>query len=188
MKSSTISGSVLLLLLAMILVTFTYQYDSTKQIVGESFQQKPGMFSEIKNLKGNILSVQNNDSGTQTWIISGRWKLSETPATSANTSTQNASFSANLTMIRIDGTNSHKHRLTDLKLSGLDFKNGTATVSGRITLTTEGNNEVSNLGSQPIIGIPVKIQIFNMRAITIDIDKNKVNNHFGNLPIYGIVT
>lgn len=183
MKSSYISGSVLLLSLAMVFVTFAYQYGSTNQIAG---QDKSGMLSETKNFKGNIVSVQNNDSVTQMWIISGRWKLTETPVTSANNSTQNAGFSANLTMIKIDGTSSHKHRLTDFKLSDLYFKDGIYTVSGKVTLTTQGKDEP--FGDQPIIGVPVKIQIFNMHAIAIDIDKNKVNNHFGNLPVYGIVT
>ena len=91
MKSSYISGSVLLLSLAMVFVTFAYQYGSTNQIAG---QDKSGMLSETKNFKGNIVSVQNNDSVTQMWIISGRWKLTETPVTSANNSTQNAGFSA----------------------------------------------------------------------------------------------
>jgi hypothetical protein len=184
LKSSYISGSVLLISFAMVFVTFTYQYGSTNQISG---QDKSGMLSETKNFKGNIVSVQNNDSGIQSWIISGRWKLTEAPVTSANTSTQNSGFAANLTMIKIDGTSSHKHRLTDFKLSDLYFKDGIYTVSGKVTLTTQGKDE-PRFGDQPIIGVPVKIQIFNMHAITIDIDKNKVKNHFGNLPVYGIVT
>ena len=62
----------------------------------------------------------------------------------------------------------------------MHFKDGIYTVSGKVTLTTQGKDEP--FGDQPIIGVPVKIQIFNMHAIAIDIDKNKVNNHFGNLP------
>jgi hypothetical protein len=115
------------------------------------------MLSEIKNLKGNNVSVQNDDSGTQTWIISGRWKLTGALPTSANTSTQNADFSANLTMIKIDGTGSHRHRLTDFKLSDLHSKDGIYTVSGKVTLTTQGKDE-PGFQDQPIIGNPVKIQ------------------------------
>ena len=74
----------------MVFVTFTYQYGNTNQIAG---QDKSGMLSEIKNFKGNIVGVQNNDSGIQMWIISGRWKLTDAPVTHANTSTQNAGFS-----------------------------------------------------------------------------------------------
>ncbi len=92
----------------------------------------------IGQLKGTIVSIQNNDSGTQSWIISGRWKIIETPATGANTSTKNTGFSANLTMIKIDGTGSHRHRLTDFKLSDLHFKNGIYTLSGKVTLITQG--------------------------------------------------
>ena len=88
-------------------------------------------------------------------------------------------------MIKIDGTGSHRHRLTDFKLSDLHFKNGIYTLSGKVTLITQGKAEPGS-ENELIIGIPVKIQIINFRSITIDIDK-KVNNHFGNLPIYGIV-
>ena len=181
MKSSSISESVLLLILAMALATFSYPNERTKLAAGESLQEIP----PIGQLKGTIVSIQNNDSGTQSWIISGRWKIIETPATGANTSTKNTGFSANLTMIKIDGTGSHRHRLTDFKLSDLHFKNGIYTLSGKVTLITQGKAEPGS-ENQLIIGIPVKIQIINFRSITIDIDK-KVNNHFGNLPIYGIV-
>lgn len=181
MKTSSISESVLLLILAMALATFSYPNERTKLAAGESFQDIP----PIGQLKGTIVSIQNNDSGTQSWIISGRWKIIETPATGANTSTKNTGFSANLTMIKIDGTGSHRHRLTDFKLSDLHFKNGIYTLSGKVTLITQGKAEPGS-ENQLIIGIPVKIQIINFRSITIDIDK-KVNNHFGNLPIYGIV-
>ena len=147
-----------------------------------AFQEIP----PIGQLKGTIVSIQNNDSGTQSWIISGRWKIIEPPATGDNTTTKNTGFSANLhAMIKIDGTGSHRHRLTDFKLSDLRFKNGIYTLSGKVTLITQGKAQPGS-ENQLIIGIPVKIQIINFRSITIDIDK-KVNNHFGNLPIYGIV-
>ena len=77
MKSSSISESVLLLILAMALATFSYPNERTKLAAGESFQEIP----PIGQLKGTIVSIQNNDSGTQSWIISGRWKIIETPAT-----------------------------------------------------------------------------------------------------------
>jgi hypothetical protein len=177
-----------MLLIAMVCVSFNYHDGITKEIFGQSIQFKHGISPGIMNLKGTIVSIQNNDSVIQTWITSGRWKLSEMPTAADNTSAQNTSFSANLTMVKIDATNSHKHKLRDLKLTGLDFKNATTTINGTITLTTDDQNNVSGLGNQPINEVPVKIQVFNNRTITVDMDKNKVKNHFGNLPIYGIVS
>ena len=46
-----------------------------------------------------------------------------------------------MTMIKIDGTGSHRHRLTDFKISDLHSKDGIYTVSGKVTLTTQGKDE-----------------------------------------------
>lgn len=183
--SSIIIGCAFLLLSAVIAVTFIHKYDNTRPILQESFQQTPINLSDIEDLKGNIVSLQNNDSGMPAWILSGRWKLTETPTSNAS---KGLSFSANITMVRTDGTDDHKHRLSEFKLSDVILKNRTATVSGYATMTTFGAETSSGISNTPIKEIPVSIRIFNIRTITIDIDKSKTSSHFGNSPVFGTVT
>jgi hypothetical protein len=178
-------GGAILLLSAVVVITFVHKYDNTRPILQESFQQIPINISDIENLKGNIVSLQNNDSGMPAWIISGRWKIIETPN---DNTTGNKLFSANLTMVRTDGTSEHRHRLSEFTSSGVELKNRTATINGFTTLTTLGSDASSGIPNTPIKNLPIIIKIFNLRTITIDIDKSKINHHFGNSPIFGTVT
>jgi hypothetical protein len=86
------------------------------------------------------------------------------------------------------GTTDDKHRLSEFKLSYVDFKNGTVIVNDHVTMTTLGADKLSGIGNPSIKDIPILIKIFNVRTITIGIDKNKINSHFGNCPIFGTVT
>jgi hypothetical protein len=138
-------------------------------------------------LKGNIISIQNNASNSPEWIVSGNWKIAEIPTngTSSNTTAQNLKFNASITMASIDGTKSHRHRLTDFKLSNLTFYNKNAIIDGTISLVTLGK-EYGNLDNN-ITGVPITIKIMNMETIITDIDNKMTKDHFGASSIYGKV-
>ena len=176
LNSSIITG-IMLLLTAILGLSVICGYGITKDAFGEPL-----------SFEGHVWSIQNNDSGLQTWLTYGKWKLNEIPANTSSVAGKNESFSANLTMIKIDGTYSHKHMLTDLKVTDLRLNNETTILSGTVTLITDAMDKIPGLVNQTIFGIPVKIQMINNRTITIDMDGNKTNNHFGNLPIYGNIS
>ena len=92
-------------------------------------------------------------------------------------------------MTKTDGTESHKHFLTDFKLLDLVMKNKTLTENGVIILGGLANlrQDVHGMGNLTIKDIPVKVEIFNMRILALTLDKNKINNHFGNTAIFGEV-
>ncbi len=96
--------------------------------------------SDIKNLKGNIISIQYDSYGTPTWILSGRWKVVDL---STNESTPALTFGANITMVGVNGTGEHRHRLLDFRMQKITFNNMTVLIQGTSSLTKSGIDPVN---------------------------------------------
>lgn len=186
--SSIVFGVVLLGLTLVVNGTFNHKYDNSRALIQEKIEQRPVNVTDIMNLKGNIISLQYNDSSVPEWILSGKWQMA--PKTDNNTNTNitgtpEIKFSSTITMTSIDGTKTHKHRLTDFKLLNMSFQNRTAIINGTISLVTSEDD--FGLIDKRLENVPVGITIMNVNTIRIDMDNNSIKQHFGNLPIYGKV-
>lgn len=185
--SSIVLGVALLGVALVVNGTLNHNYDNTRPLAQEvTEQQRPINISEIMNLKGTVVSLQNDDSGAPEWILSGRWQIE--PITGNNTNTSSSSdikFTSTITMTSIDGTKSHKHRLTDFALSNMSIQNRTAIIKGTNSLVTSEDN--FGLIDKRLDNMPLVITIMNLKTIKIDLDNNSVKQHFGNSPIYGKV-
>jgi hypothetical protein len=166
--------------------TFNHEYTFS----ATSIQEQPVSVTDIQNLNGNIVSLHKNDTTNPAWIVSGKWKLVQTPNIDSNntnnnnnTIMQNMKFNASLVMESIDGINSHRHRITDFKISNLTFHNRDVIIDGTVSLITPGKQILNN----DIPNIPIRIQIFNLMTITIEMEDKTVKEHFGGSPIYGKV-
>jgi hypothetical protein len=173
------------LLVAAIVGTFNHEYDYTRRIIGgESVEAAPVGLSDVKNLRGNIISVQVDKSNSPLWILSGKWRIDDL----GENNTTNASslkLNANITMVGTNGTGGHKHRLINFTLTNLTFSNRLAIMNGSASLETTDNEK---LGMPALImNIPITAKIENLRTISIDIDKNMSNHHFAETPIFGSV-
>jgi len=165
--------------------TFNHKYDLSRISIQ---QQQPINVTDIQNLNGNIISLHKNDTSNPAWIVSGKWKLDEIPNDYANntnnTNMKNINFNASIVMESIDGINSHRHRITDFKLSNMTFHNRDVMIDGTVSLTTQGREQTLD---KNIPNIPVKIKIFNLQTIIIQMENKMVKEHFGGSPIYGKV-
>jgi hypothetical protein len=131
------------------------------------------------SLKGSLTSLQNDatDNSTQ-WIVSGVFKMDNvsnntTSTTTAAPATLNASFY----MMKTDGTSKHQHQIYDFNMTGQPSTIGNSTIySGTSTVTMKDG---------PVQDVPTGIALLDGNAISIWVDPSKVNNHFGNTPIYG---
>src|ERR671922_1153537 len=153
------------------------------------FGQPP--FGQASNFTfGPIASIQNDQSGQPAWVVVGFWRsnllsFNQTTTTTTDNSDSNASnlaaaaiFNANLRMIMLNGSGAHTHVITNFKLSNVSSnENG--------TMTYIGNSTVS-MPDAPIADVPTTIKISG-EIISIFPDPSKVNEHFGNTPIYGVV-
>jgi hypothetical protein len=155
------------------------------------FDQKPS-FGEASNFTfGPVASIQNNESGQPAWVVLGFWRgnllsFNETTTTTitensdGNASNQAAAaiFNANLRMIMLNGSGAHTHVITNFILSNVSSnENGTTTYSGNSTVS---------MPEAPIVDVPTTIKVSG-EIISIFPDPSKVNQHFGNTPIYGAV-
>ena len=128
------------------------------------------------SLKGALSSLQNDKDGKPAWIVSGVFKISNY---SNNTNITSASPILNATfyMMKLDGTSKHTHNVSDFKITG------TPQINGNIT-TINGTSTVT-MKEGPVTNVPTSIKILDHNAITLWFDPAKVENHFGNTPIYG---
>ena len=183
--SSIIIAVAILGVLLVVNGTFNHKYDLSRT---SAQQQLPINVTDIQNLNGNIISLHKNETTNPAWIVSGKWKLDQIANNDANntnnTNMKNINFNASIDMERIDGINSHRHRITDFKLSNMTFHNRDVMIDGTVSLTTQGKEQTLN---KNIPNIPVKIKIFNLATMTIEMENKMVNEHFGSSPIYGKV-
>jgi hypothetical protein len=129
---------------------------------------------------GTISSIQNNASGKPTWILSGPWQLIIPPAKISPTNPPKAAiFNATFRMIKTNGTEPHRHTISDFKLTQSTISNSHSVFNGTATVT---------LKDGPHKDVPISIRIMNQGAMSLWIEPTKTNNHFGNTPIYGTVS
>ena len=126
------------------------------------------------SLKGSFTSIQNDEKGKPSWIVSGVFKIDNYGNTSKTTSpVLNSTFY----MAKLDGNATHTHTISDFKMIGTPKTNGNSTIiNGTSTITMKEG---------PVKEVPTTIKIFDKSAISIWLDPSKVKNHFGNTPIYG---
>ena len=139
---------------------------------------------------GIISSIQNNENDNPFWIVSGHWKTNllnvanqSQTASQGNVSQQQTSaptFNTSVKMITLNGTGEHTHTITNFILSNVSIPNNMTTVF-------EGTTTAS-MRDGPVTDIPTTIAITNGKVISILLDPSKIENHYGDTPIYGIVT
>jgi hypothetical protein len=144
---------------------------------------------------GTIASLQNDENGNPTWIVSGVWKGSlsmgnktqggeanqttSTTTTTANATAAlpNATFNSKFNMVMTNGSAKHDHEIYNFKLTSMSNPNNTTSVfNGTATITMKQG---------PVENVPVSIKRIDNDVISIWVDPTKVNNHFGNTPIFG---
>ena len=150
--------------------------------------QEPGEYTS-----GTIASIQNGVNGQPEWLLSGVWsgavikvdkdellKLNQLPSNVITDKDNNmlaAMFQANFDMVMLNGSSLHTQNINNFTLSQISSENdknhivnGTATVS---------------MKDGPVNDVPISIKTFNNNVISIWINPVKINDHFGNMSIYG---
>ena len=152
--------------------------------------QQPGEYAS-----GTIASIQNDKDGMPTWLLSGAWQgviintdeQQSTVDKSAFSSTSidgnsdmslpSAVFEANFDMVMLNGSSLHQHSIYNFTLSDISMTNdNNSIVNGTATISMKDS---------PINDVPISIKTLNNNVISIWTDQSKINNHFGNTPIYG---
>jgi hypothetical protein len=145
---------------------------SNQSLGGSQSQPLPGFVT-----KGKINTLISVPTGK--WLASGNWSII---LNNGNVT----SFGSNMTWYNSSGTNAHTHELTNFE----------AGPGGIQTLPLGGSAEqiiikgVSDVGANNRISwfeVPTTITINDHKIVSISLDDNKTNHHFGGQPLLGIV-
>lgn len=138
---------------------------------------------------GNIASLQNNASGRQAWLVSGNWQLLIfKPRIEENkTKPATVTFDSIFDMVGLNGAAKHEHTISisDFNLTNVNnFMNNTDHV---LTTIFNGTSTVTMTESSQN-NVLTSIKVMDKGTISLWVDPSKINNHFGNTPIYGIIS
>ncbi|HET6800132.1 MAG TPA: hypothetical protein VFH25_06175 [Nitrososphaeraceae archaeon] len=199
MKSKILTISFIvsaMILMSGIIQNNAIAYPQQKQGYSQNkLMMQPGLYAF-----GTIASLQNDENGNPTWIVSGIWKGSlsmgnETQSTgggnqtnitsaAANTTSTtggapNATFNSKFNMIMTNGSAMHDHEIYNFKLASMSNPNNTTSVfNGTATIT---------MRQGPVENVPVSIKRIDNNVISLWADPAMINNHFGNTPIFGTI-
>ena len=197
MKSNILTISFIVsaaILMSGIIQNNAIAYPQQKQGYSQNkMMMQPGFYAF-----GTIASLQNDENGNPTWIVSGIWKGSlsmgnetqgvggnQTNTTSAANATSttggapNATFNSKFNMVMTNGSAMHDHEIYDFKLASMSNPNNTTSVfNGTATIT---------MRQGPVENVPVSIKRIDNNVISIWADPTMINNHFGNTPIFGTI-
>jgi hypothetical protein len=121
-------------------------------------------------VKGSLTSLQNDESGKPTWIVSGVFRMDNMNSTSPM-------FNATFYMMKKDGTAPHTHTISNFRITGNPLVSGNST-------TFNGTSTVT-MKDSPVNQVPTSIKLTDDSALSIWLDPSKTSGHFGNTMIYG---
>jgi len=128
-------------------------------------------------LFGRTIGIVDDENGNPLWIISGHWKTNLSNQTQ-NTANNNATIlNADIEMIKTDGTSKHTHTITNFLLADASNQDNHTIFNGTGTIS---------MPQGPVTEVPISIQVMNNTLGIITIGPNKIDNHFGKDPIFGI--
>jgi hypothetical protein len=164
------------------------------QEVSESITNYSNILSTKTDTTGNI-SMEQNDltmvasghfannqmkDGIITWIQGGFWnlKIDNSSKTNLENTIASATFDANFTMIRPDGSLSHNHVINN-------FTSTTVIFAGNDIVITGISDIISNNGTE-YEEVPITIHLMGKKVLGLMIDVNKTGGHFaGSNEMYG---
>ena len=180
--------SVLFIATAALLISAAIQnsvmaYQDSQQKQGYShhdkMMMKPGSYAF-----GTIASLQNDENGNPLWIVSGLYTGSltmnnKTQDGVATGSLPNATLNSKFNMVMTNGSAMHDHRIYNFTLTDMSMPNNSTTVfNGTATIT---------MRQGPVHDVPLSIKAMENNAVSIWVDPTKIQNHFGNTPIFGTI-
>jgi hypothetical protein len=129
---------------------------------------------------GAVSSIQTEqESSSPTWVLSGHWTTNMINKTKEDFNQSSpAKFDASFSMVMLNGSARHTHTISNFSLNDVKDENETISYSGLSTVS---------LRAGPAKDVPTEMKILNNNVISIWFDPTKVNHHFGQSPIYGVV-
>jgi lipopolysaccharide assembly outer membrane protein LptD (OstA) len=116
--------------------------------------------------------TQTDMSGNPEWTITGNWSLMKSPSVVLN-------FDAVINMVKQDGSEDYEHKVSNLTIPYAPINQTNSTVIQGTTSITMRDGLVTDE--------PTTITLKG-KYILVYFDPSKIENHFGNQSIAGVVT
>jgi hypothetical protein len=143
-------------------------------------EAKPNSRQNLELASGSISSIQNNNQGKPEWVLSGNWFTNMINKTKDSFNQTNpARFGSSMSMVMLDGSAKHRHSISNFSLTDINSQGNTTSYKGTVTITLKEGR---------VNGVPIEIKVMNNNVIALSLDATKTNNHFGDTPIYGIIS
>jgi hypothetical protein len=132
----------------------------------------------INSVTANYSQTHNFHFGpiasiNQDWILAGKWM-----ANMNDTNKTDAGFHSIFNMVMINGSAPHIHKIYNATVNNMAKQGNNTIFDGTVSITMKDG---------PVDNVPTQVTIANNNTIAILIDPSKVNDHFGETPIYGLV-
>ena len=156
----------------------------------------------IDHAGGGFTSLQT-DSDNKTWIATGDWDLVSEPSSVNQSNSSVVNFNATINMRGTDNSDGHEHKISEFKLTSSSI--GSSEEGSVIVFNGTGAIE-TDVGLYTDVPISIKIYDEGPAIVSIDTQTNKikpqwiprggtigvliderVEDHFGNTPVYGNV-
>jgi hypothetical protein len=136
-------------------------------LTGTNAQALSGSLTDYKFGYGPIASI-NND-----WILAGHWM-----GYHHLSNLTDSGFHSTFDMVMENGSAPHMHQISNGTISDVRMDGNNTVIQGSVTITMKDG---------PVSNVPTNWTIYNNNTLAIDLEPSKINNHFGESPIYGLV-
>lgn len=128
---------------------------------------------------GPIVSLQFSSDGSPLWIVSGRWRIDVNYDTTGVIPLSIRNLNVSLVIVSIDGSTTHRYKLSELKQNSLSYDNvtNTSNLNGTLKLALEGKS---------IDNVDTSLKFVNRKILIISLDTSKTKSYLGETPIYGV--
>ena len=112
------------------------------------------------------------ENGMVTWIQGGLWNLEIKDSSDKNMKNSNmsATFNANFTMIKPDGSLSHNHLINNFTSNNVIFAGNDIVVTGLSSIHSDNGTQYAQ--------VPITIHLMGKKVLGLMIDVNKTGGHF----------
>ncbi|MDF0679501.1 MAG: hypothetical protein P0116_00885 [Candidatus Nitrosocosmicus sp.] len=112
------------------------------------------------------------ENGVVTWIQGGLWNLEikDSSKKSMNHSNMSATFNANFTMIKPDGSLSHNHLINNFTSNNVILAGNDIVVTGLSSIHSDNGTQYAQ--------VPITIHLMGKKVLGLMIDANKTGGHF----------
>ncbi len=128
---------------------------------------------------GPIVSLQFSSDRSPLWIVSGRWKIDVNYDTTGVIPLSIRNLNVSLVIVSIDGSSTHRYKLSELKQNSLSYDNvtNTSNLNGTLKLALEDKS---------IDNVDTSLKFINRKILIISLDTYKTKSYLGETPIYGV--